>query len=247
MSVSKLTKDSQCFLTFYEQFCVIQDLKTRKVLGLGKKKAGLYYLLNLPLDQILAQLSSLVVSALEDSSLYYFFSNWSIPDTFAFSVFNNSYSLWHHILGHVSNSTLKHIHFVSEHVSNVSSDSCLTYLMAKFAKLPYSTSMSHSKVPFKLVHIDIWGPYKVATIGLHNYFLTIVDDHSKAVWTYLLVKKSDAYSVFKSFIVFVKRQFQKDIKVVRSDNALEFLKGSLGPCVKSLGIEHQTSCVDRPQ
>nr|GEV64818.1 retrovirus-related Pol polyprotein from transposon TNT 1-94 [Tanacetum cinerariifolium] len=33
------------------------DLKTRKVLGLGKKKADLYHLLNLPLDQLHAQLS----------------------------------------------------------------------------------------------------------------------------------------------------------------------------------------------
>ncbi|GJW51846.1 peptidase family M48 protein [Tanacetum coccineum] len=34
LSVSKLTKDPQCFVTFYEQFCVIQDFKTRKVFGL---------------------------------------------------------------------------------------------------------------------------------------------------------------------------------------------------------------------
>ena len=34
---------------------------------------------------------------------------------------------------------------------------------------------------------------------------------------------------------------------MRSDNALEFLKGSIGPFMQSLGIEHQTSCVDRPQ
>ncbi|GKA86458.1 retrovirus-related pol polyprotein from transposon TNT 1-94 [Tanacetum coccineum] len=37
------------------------------------------------------------------------------------------------------------------------------------------------------------------------------------------------------------------IILVRSDNALEFLKGSLGPLMDSLGIEHQTSCVDRPR
>ncbi|GJW15434.1 zinc finger, CCHC-type containing protein [Tanacetum coccineum] len=42
------------------------DLKTRKVLGLGKKKAGLYHRLNLPLEQIHAHLSSMAVSALED-------------------------------------------------------------------------------------------------------------------------------------------------------------------------------------
>jgi hypothetical protein len=247
LSVSKLTKDSQCFVTFYEQFCVIQDLKTRKVLGLGKKKADLYHLLNLPLEQVHAQLSSMVVSALEDCSLYSFFANCSVPDTFAFSVFNNSYSLWHHRLGHVSNSTLKHIDSVPQCHSNASNKACLTCPMAKFAKLPYPTSVSHSKVPFHLIHIDIWGPYKVPTIGHHRYFLTIVDDCSRAVWTYLLVKKSDAFTVLKSFHTFVKTQFEKDIKIIRSDNALEFLKGSIGPYMKSLGIEHQTSCVNRPQ
>ncbi|GJU75734.1 retrovirus-related pol polyprotein from transposon TNT 1-94 [Tanacetum coccineum] len=238
---------SQCFVTFYEQFCVIQDLKTRKVLGLGKKKASLYHLLNLPLDQIHAQLSFMVVSALEDCSLYSFFSNCSVPNNYAFSVFNNKYSLWNHRLGHVSNTTLKHIPVISKCVSHAANESCLTCPMTKFAKLPYSFSDSHAKTPFQLVHIDIWGPYKVFTLGHHKYFLTIVDDCSRAVWTFLLIKKSGAYPVFKTFINFVKTQFEKEIKLVRSDNALEFLQGSLGPLMKSLGIEHQTSCVERPQ
>ncbi|GKB65306.1 retrovirus-related pol polyprotein from transposon TNT 1-94 [Tanacetum coccineum] len=93
--------------------------------------------------------------------------------------------------------------------------------MAKFAKLPYALSDSHALEPFNLIHIDIWGPYKVATNGKYKYFLTIVDDFSRATWIYLLVQKSD--------------------------NALEFLKGSLGPYMTEQGIEHQTSCVDRPQ
>ncbi|GKD78191.1 cysteine-rich receptor-like protein kinase 8 [Tanacetum coccineum] len=87
--------------------------------------------------------------------------------------------------------------------------------MAKFVKFPYSVSESHSETPFHLIHIDIWGPYKVPTIGQHKYFFTIVDDYSRAVWTYLLVKKSQAFTIFKSFITFVKTQFGKDIKVLR--------------------------------
>nr|GEW00569.1 cysteine-rich RLK (receptor-like protein kinase) 8 [Tanacetum cinerariifolium] len=139
-------------------------------------------------------------------------------------VFNNKYSLWHHRLGHVSNTTLKHIHVISKCVSHAANESCLTCPTEKFAKLPYSLSDSHAKIPFELIHIDIWDPYKVPTLGHHKYFLTIVDDFSRAVWTYLLIKKSDAYSVFKTFINFVKTQFGKEIKVIRSDNALVFLQ-----------------------
>jgi len=58
--------------------------------------------------------------------------------------------------------------------------------MAKFAKLPYALSKSHASACFDLVHIDIWGAYKVPAHGKYRYFLTIVDDHSRATWVYLL-------------------------------------------------------------
>nr|GLL29188.1 uncharacterized protein LOC109170740 [Ipomoea trifida] len=44
---------------------------------------------------------------------------------------------------------------------------------------------------FDLLHVDIWGPYKVATIHGHHYFLTILDDHSRAVWVYMMKMKSE--------------------------------------------------------
>nr|GEW44802.1 hypothetical protein [Tanacetum cinerariifolium] len=113
----------------------LQDLVPRKVLGPGKKKAGLYHLLYTPLDQIHAQLYVMVVSALEDYSLYSFFSN-SMPNKPSFSVFNDSYSLWHHRLGHVSYSTLKHILCISN-VSKTSDDTCLSCPM-EMTTLPHA-------------------------------------------------------------------------------------------------------------
>ncbi|PWA36367.1 peptidase family M48 family protein [Artemisia annua] len=122
-----------------DEFDNVALLKTKQLINLPNghtsviSKVGNVTLQNnIALKNVLV-LSSMVVSALEDCSLYSFFSNCSVPDTFAFSVFNNSYSLWHHRLGHVSNSTLKHIPSVSKHISNASSDSCLTCRMAKFA------------------------------------------------------------------------------------------------------------------
>ncbi|PWA61449.1 hypothetical protein CTI12_AA372770 [Artemisia annua] len=41
LSVSKLAEDSNCFVTFYSQFCVIQDLVSRKVLGLDSYGSNL--------------------------------------------------------------------------------------------------------------------------------------------------------------------------------------------------------------
>nr|GEZ15160.1 retrovirus-related Pol polyprotein from transposon TNT 1-94 [Tanacetum cinerariifolium] len=68
-------------------------------------------------------------------------------------------------------------------------------------------SKSCSSVVFDLIHMDTCEPYKVPTNGKFKYFLTIVDDFSRATWTYLMVYKSDALEIIKVFLKFVKLQF----------------------------------------
>lgn len=78
-----------------------------------------------------------------------------------------------------------------------------------------------------------------------RYFLTIVDDYSRAVWIYLLPNKSETASTLKTFIAMVERQFDKKLKIIRSDNGTEFL--CLTDYFKLHGIMHETSCVGTPQ
>lgn len=75
--------------------------------------------------------------------------------------------------------------------------------------------------------------------------MTIVDDYSRAVWTYLLLEKSEVQHVFKRFIAYADKQFSKPVRMVRSDNGTEFMV--LSSFFKDHGIVHQTSCVDTPQ
>ena len=98
------------------------------------------------------------------------------------------FHVWHQRLVHAPASKLKHIEIVPKPCNN--KVVCLTCPMAKFAKLPYSLSESYANACFDLVHIDIWGAYKVHAHGKYRYFLTIVDDYSRATWVYLLQLKS---------------------------------------------------------
>lgn len=95
--------------------------------------------------------------------------------------------------------------------------------------------------------MDIWGPYKVCTRGKYKYFLTIVDDYSRTTWVYLLQQKSESLTQLQIFYNFAKTHFNRKIKYLRSDNALEFDDGPCQEFFAKLGIVHQTSCVDRPQ
>ena len=107
-------------------------------------------------------------------------------------------------------------------------------------------SLSFSQ-DFDLIHVDIWGPYSHNTCEGAKFFLTIVDDCSRATWVHLMAHKSNAFPLLKAFIIFVHNQFGIAVKMVRSDNGLEFKDKIALTFYKDRGILHQTSCVDTPQ
>jgi len=51
----------------------------------------------------------------------------------------------------------------------------------------------------------------------------------------------------QAFIVFVERQFNAKVKIVRSDNGMEFHSGPVQEFYSPKGIAIQSSYVDTPQ
>ncbi|PON74499.1 Ribonuclease H-like domain containing protein [Parasponia andersonii] len=49
----------------------------------------------------------------------------------------------------------------------------------------------------ELVHIDVWGPSPVTSLGGSRYYVTFIEDSSRKVWVYFLKNKSDVYDTFK--------------------------------------------------
>ena len=97
---------------------------------------------------------------------------------------------------------------------------------------------------FDLVHMDVWGLFFVPTSVGHRYFLTLVDDATKATWLFLMKAKSEVKALIVSFYNMLLTQFNVKIKCFRSDNALEF---KLSNFYSTNNVIHQTSCVYIPQ
>lgn len=53
--------------------------------------------------------------------------------------------------------------------------------------------------------------------------MTILNDCSRHVWVAMLKSKSEVSQKIKDFIIMVENQFEKKVKVVRSDNGSELL------------------------
>lgn len=73
-----------------------------------------------------------------------------------------------------------------------------------------------------------------------------MDDCSRASWLYLLHHKSATSSLLSNFFTYIKTQFHGVVKVIRTDNGLEFCNKKCLELFTSLGIIHQTSCVYTP-
>lgn len=97
---------------------------------------------------------------------------------------------------------------------------------------------------FHLIHMDVWGPFSIPTTAGHKYFLTLVDDATRATWLLLMKAKFEAKVLLVSFYNMVCIQFGTKIKAFRFDIALEF---KLPEFYSDHDIIHQITCVYTPQ
>ena len=233
LSVKALAASANIAFIFYSTHCVLQDLETGKVLAYGKVVGNLYVL----------DIKSLVsVSSVE--------SQYPCKSTHFCNVVQNSnkdnFSIWNKRLGHSSESTLNHLKFIPGK-NNDESIPCIPCHEAKQKRLPFPNSNSSTNKIFDLIHVDLWGPYKLKTITNASYFLTIVEDFSRSTWTFLLQDKIQVYLTLKNFLSYVSNQFQTSIKSVRTDNGSEFVNSNCSTLFSSNGILHQRTTSYSPQ
>ncbi|XP_021980336.1 uncharacterized protein LOC110876473 [Helianthus annuus] len=124
---------------------------------------------------------------------------------------------------------------------------CETCHKAKQHREPFPLSDHKSEALGDLIHLDVRGPYRVQSREGFRYFLTMVDDYSRAVWVYLMKSKDEVFYNIKGFYNFLKTQFSKSVKIFRSDNGTEFTNKQMSNFCYENGILHQTSCVHTPQ
>ncbi|XP_071712432.1 uncharacterized protein [Rutidosis leptorrhynchoides] len=128
-----------------------------------------------------------------------------------------------------------------------SEEPCEVCLRAKQSREPFPLSEHVSVSLGDLIHVDLWGPYKVTSREGFKLFLTIVDDYTRAVWVYMLKSKDDVFENLVNFINLIHTRFDKKIKIVRSDNVIEFVNNQTKNFFDTKGIIHQTTIAYTPQ
>nr|GEV29194.1 hypothetical protein [Tanacetum cinerariifolium] len=80
-----------------------------------------------------------------------------------------------------------------------------------------SKAVPSSKGRLNLLHMDLCGPMRVASINEKKYILVIVDDYSRYTWTLFLRSKDETPEVLKEFLTMIQRNLQAPMITVRTD------------------------------
>lgn len=89
------------------------------------------------------------------------------------STYDKILNLLHNRLGHTSIKKLKHIPSIKPLLHSDTSQICLPCPTSELTKLPFTPSLSYAIKAFKLLQLDIWGPYRVVTRNKYRFFLTL--------------------------------------------------------------------------
>nr|GEW79643.1 retrotransposon protein, putative, unclassified [Tanacetum cinerariifolium] len=161
--------------------------------------------------------------------------------------------LWHRRLFHLNFDYInllskKDIVIILPKMKYVKDQLCSYYELSKAKRSSFkSKAVPSSKGRLNLLHMDLCGPMRVASINGKKYILLIVDDYSRYAWTLFLCSKDETPEVLKDFLTMIQRNLQALVIIVRTDRGTKFLNKTLNAFFKEEGIEHQTSTARTPE
>ena len=225
LSVSRLTHDCM-IVTFVNNQCQISDKDNRVIASSIKDMSDLYRL---------TSRFNYVVSA-----------NSAISDP----------KLWHARLGHLNTNAMQQL--VRKQMADglpaalpTTDDDigvCEGCALGKShrAAMPQQGTSRATRL-LELVHTDICGPMKVDSLGGKKYFITFIDDYSRAVVIRTITKKSEALDSFVTFKAWAENQTGQRIKILRSDRGGEYNSNAFTNLLAQHGIHHQQTPAYTPE
>ena len=105
-------------------------------------------------------------------------------DTIAIADASTDTSLWHRRLGHMSEKGMKMLLSKGKlpELKSIDFDMCESCLLGKQKKVSFlKTGKTPKAEKLELVHIDLWEPSPVTSLGGSRYYITFINDSSRKI------------------------------------------------------------------
>ena len=94
-------------------------------------------------------------------------------------------------------------------------------------------------VPLFVVHLDLYGPMPVVSLGGSTYFLFLIDNFSGFSWIYFLSHKDQAFDRFQAWHTMVERESGHSMKMIRSNKGGELVSHEFDHHLEAHSIRHK--------
>lgn len=160
---------------------------------------------------------------------------------------NCSLRIWHEKLAHQNLNQVKQI--LKKNNINFKDESffCEPCAQGKQHRLPFPTSNNKSTKPGEIVHADLCGPMEQTSLGGSRYFLLFKDDFSSYRTVYFIKNKFEVKDKLKIFLNKTENETGCKVKILRTDNGLEFVNKDIAAILENRGIHHQRSVAYTPE
>ncbi|GJS59420.1 retrovirus-related pol polyprotein from transposon TNT 1-94 [Tanacetum coccineum] len=161
--------------------------------------------------------------------------------------------LWHRQLSHLNFGTLNklakdgiarcipRLKFQKDHLCSA----CALGKSKKSSHQPKVEDTNQEKL--YLLHMDLCGPMRVASINEKRYILVIVEDYSRFTWVRFFRSKDEAPEAIIKCIKNIQVCLNATVRNVQTDNGTEFVNQTLREFYENVGISHQTFVARTPQ
>ncbi|GJV54190.1 retrovirus-related pol polyprotein from transposon TNT 1-94 [Tanacetum coccineum] len=152
--------------------------------------------------------------------------------------------LWHHRLSHLKFDTLNKLakdglargilklKFQKDHL-------CLACALGKSKKSSHQPKAKDTnQEKLYLLHMDLCGPMRVASINGKRYTLVIVDDYSRFTWVKIFRTKDEAPEAIIKCIKNILVRLNATVRNVRTNNGTKFVNQTLCEFYENVGISH---------
>ncbi|GKE74044.1 retrovirus-related pol polyprotein from transposon TNT 1-94 [Tanacetum coccineum] len=141
--------------------------------------------------------------------------------------------LWHRWLSHLNFGTLNKLakdglargipwlKFQKDHLCSA----CALGKTKKSSHQPKAENTNQEKL--YLLHMDLCGPMRVASINGKRYILVIVDDYSRFTWVRFLRTKDEAPEAIIKWIKNIQVRLNATVRNVQTDNGTKFVNQTL--------------------
>ncbi|GKC94175.1 retrovirus-related pol polyprotein from transposon TNT 1-94 [Tanacetum coccineum] len=144
--------------------------------------------------------------------------------------------LWHRRLSHLNFGAINHLarhglvrslprlKFEKDHLCSA----CAMGKSNKQSHIPKSKDTNQEKL--YLLHMDLCGHMRVASVNRKKYILVIVDDYSRFTWVKFFASKDEAPDFIIKFLKMIQVILNETIRNIRTDNRNEFVNQTLQNC-----------------